>query len=154
MKLVKAIAAAIGLVLLLWGTGCRHAYQHHATANRIEQEHRQSQTVARAEEKQQQTGTVAKKRKRVREKFRRDGTLAERTTTTSATIGTWSNVRSGSSSASTTQVADKRTDASSSSNTSSSTSWWPPLWMWLTGAAAVVGVLWFLRWRARRLRLL
>jgi hypothetical protein len=28
MRLLKAIAAAIGLVLLLWGTGCRHTYDH------------------------------------------------------------------------------------------------------------------------------
>lgn len=133
--------------------GCKHAYQHHENASRIDQEHRTSQTVARAEEKQQQSGTVRKNRHRVHERFRPDGTLRDRTTTDSSVAIDWSNVRAGSSSVSITAAADRRTDANSNSGTTSSTTWWPPWWLWALGGLAVAAVAWFLWWRARRLRL-
>lgn len=66
--MLKRLAACIGLALLVWGTSCRHTYQHHQSANRHEQETRQFQT-ATTDEKTTHSAAAEKKTgsKRTRE---------------------------------------------------------------------------------------
>ena len=142
-SLLRQWAAAIGLALLIWGTSCRHTYQHHQTAQRTEQETRTFQTATSAEDNKQSVETKKSDGKKVTERFRPDGSLMERVSEQWQSDGRVT-TETASASRSTAAGGASRSVAASSSSTKQADTragWSPWWWLMAIPAAALVWVL-------------
>jgi cobalamin biosynthesis Mg chelatase CobN len=137
--------------------GCAHRYTRAVHDRGKEEETARWQTAATAQSNERKTETASSNRKVTGRTVvkKPDGTVIDTTWVDEAVAKYTAQADASALSASTAAGDVQRSkEHDKGAKTGSSASWWPPLWMWLAGAAAVVGVLWFLRWRARRLRLL
>ena len=144
-SLPRRLAACIGLLLLLWGTGCAYKLHRQQSAHKAEQETRTSQIAASAESSKQSTAVEKKtgsKRTRefdptsgklvrdVLEQYQSDGKVVVEDVSASRSAAVASASRSAAS--------------ASSSTTDAKTSAGLPWWLWLAGAAALVVGVWVL----------
>lgn len=151
---------AIRWFLFLWCcgyllcAGCAHRYARTDTATRTEETASTWETRAESAVEQKRSEETKKSVKRVRETFRPDGTLLSRLTEQADSDGRVLVDTSASASASATGADFRSVVASSSSTRASSTETRLPWFRIGAGVALVaLGVYLFLRWRARRLRL-
>lgn len=137
------------LFVMAWAlcSGCAHRYASQQSANRTDQEHRQSQTEARVEEKTQSVATEKKQgSKRTREFDPKTGTLIRDVLEQYQSDGRLQVDTSASASASATAAVFRSVVASSSSARQADTrvAWWSPWWLLLV--IPLAGVVW-LGWR-------
>lgn len=145
------------LAYLLTGLmcGCRHTYQRDRQLHDLEASNeRWAETAAKHEEQQQQTEQQQQRRSSGKARIVRPQETIDVEWVDDVVTRYLATVQAASDSKSHTEgSADRLKKHDASDKQKGSTSWWPPLWMWIAGAAVVVAVLWLLRWRARRLRL-
>lgn len=149
-SLLRRIAACIGLLLLLWGTGCAYRYARQQSAHREETHESTWETHAESAVEQRRSEETRSNVNRTIERFRPDGTLLERLTEQVASDGRVQVDTSASASASA-AGADFASVVAASSSTSDvkAEAGTISLWWWLLMAVLLVAGVWPLRRRLR-----
>ncbi len=130
-------------------SGCAHRYHRTETAHREETTRSTWEEHAETAVEQKRSEETKSSVKRVRERFRPDGTLLERLTEQVASDGRVQVDMSASASLSAARTDFSDVKAGSNSTTDARTTAGLPWWLWLVGAAALVVGAWVLRRRIR-----
>jgi hypothetical protein len=156
----QALGAALFWLAVYLLAGCAHRYN--SGDNRWLKEAEQIRwdaTEKKHEERVQQLDQHQARKQTGKGKAKRtlpDGTVEEfdwSWVDEAVAIASQTDRRAAATQLDTSGAADRQKDAGSNRKVASTTSWWPPLWMWALAALLTTVVWWFLRWRARRMRL-